>query len=94
MTGYQWHDIPCDTCHCPMWATSMSDTCRDCTDYHQSPYYAGRTKSHAFMYAPSTTSMGGEFCRVCGKPRDSTLHNGQTVSQQDIYETTYEGNRT
>lgn len=27
-----WHDIPCDTCHDPMFATSMSATCRQCMD--------------------------------------------------------------
>lgn len=51
----------------------------------ESPYWAPGGRVHAFLYAPTTTYQT-EFCRACGKGRDSVLHDG-TSTMAAVYET-------
>lgn len=74
----------CGVCHVP--SRQIEDNlCFDCRDMADSPYYVAEGKTHAFLYAPTTTYQT-EFCRACGKGRDSSLHDGSST-MADVYTT-------
>lgn len=77
----------CSRCATPSYRL-LEGLCGDCNDFMDSPYWVRPGKTHAFLYAPSLDSASHEFCRICGKPRASELHDG-TASATDIYDTHY-----
>lgn len=75
----------CQGCYVPTRAPLIDTLCQDCTELHDSPYGAARALQHPFLYAPAT-AHAPEFCRVCGKGRDSQMHEGSS-SMAELYRT-------
>lgn len=81
----------CSRCFCPA-DVLIYNLCRDCEEFKRSPYYVKEGQRHAFMYAPSLQhGANNEFCRVCGKPRLSDLHDGTATTADMLWTTHYEG---
>lgn len=81
----------CQACWVPTRAPLTDDVCQDCQELHDSPYWAAG-QVHPFLYAPATTHAT-EFCRVCGKGRDSQMHAGSS-SMAELYTTHYNNGGT
>lgn len=74
----------CAGCFVPS-TIEFDGLCIDCVDLRASPFWVLEGKKHAFLYAPQTAHYT-EFCRICGKGRDSALHDG-SMPVEALYQT-------